>query len=131
VGVGQNEIEIAALADAVLVVLAPEAGDDIQSMKSGLLEIADIFVVNKSDRPDADLFVRNLRMMQAPAFRSEGREAPVLKTVASQKQGIAELAEPTLGQLQDEPVAGRRWRLLAEQAWLLIREKRMRGVDKK
>jgi LAO/AO transport system kinase len=131
VGVGQNEIEIAALADAVLVVLAPEAGDDIQSMKSGLLEIADIFVVNKSDRPDADLFVRNLRMMQAPAFRSEGREAPVLKTVASQKQGIAELAERTLRQLQDEPVAGRRWRLLAEQAWLLIQEKRMRGVDKK
>jgi LAO/AO transport system kinase len=61
VGVGQNEIEIAGLADTTLVVLAPEAGDDIQSMKAGLLEIADIFVVNKSDRPGADLFVRQLR----------------------------------------------------------------------
>src|SRR5579859_4224949 len=92
VGVGQNEIEIAGLADTTLVVLAPEAGDDIQSMKAGLLEVADIFVVNKSDRPDADLFVRNLRSMQGPAFRREGRNIPIVKTIATQKKGIDELA---------------------------------------
>ena len=73
VGVGQNEMAIAGLADTTLVVLAPEAGDDIQSMKAGLLEVADIFVVNKSDRPDADLFVHNLRSLQTPMYRSDGR----------------------------------------------------------
>src|SRR6478672_2594699 len=56
VGVGQSEIEIAGLADTTVVVLVPEAGDEVQTMKSGLMEIADIFIINKSDRPDADLF---------------------------------------------------------------------------
>ena len=68
VGVGQSEVEIAGLADTTVVVLVPEAGDEVQTMKAGLMEIADIFVVNKSDRPDADLFVKNLRLMLAPAF---------------------------------------------------------------
>lgn len=131
VGVGQNEIEIAGLADTVLVVLAPESGDDIQSMKSGLLEIADIFVVNKSDRPGADIFVRNLRMMQAPEFRREGRAAPVVKTIAMQKQGIRELTDQIEERLQQPTLSGRKYRLLAEQAWLLIQNKKMRGVDKK
>ncbi|HEY4062425.1 MAG TPA: methylmalonyl Co-A mutase-associated GTPase MeaB [Puia sp.] len=124
VGVGQNEIEIAGLADTVVVVLAPESGDDIQSMKSGLLEIADIFVVNKSDRPDADLFVRNLRSMQP-------HEIPVFKTVASEKQGIAELVAGIETHGKEQPSSTRRWRLLADQAWLLIQRKKMRSVDKK
>jgi len=122
VGVGQNEIEIAGLADAVVVVLAPESGDDIQSMKAGLLEIADIFAVNKSDRPDADLFVRNLR---------SSTRVPVIKTVASQKQGISELATLIEAHLKEQPASGRRWQLLADQAWLLIQRKKMRSVDKK
>src|ERR1035437_1055233 len=66
VGVGQSEVEIAGLADTTIVVLVPEAGDEIQTMKAGLMEIADIFVVNKSDRPDADLFVKNLHSMLRP-----------------------------------------------------------------
>jgi LAO/AO transport system kinase len=131
VGVGQNEIEIAGLADTVLVVLAPEAGDDIQSMKAGLLEIADIFVVNKSDRPDADLFVRNLRSMQSPAFQREHREVPVLKTVALQKEGIPELAAQIMEHLQTASASPRRYRLLAEQAYLLIQYKKMRAIDKR
>jgi LAO/AO transport system kinase len=130
VGVGQNEVEIAGLADTTLVVLAPEAGDDIQSMKAGLLEVADIFVVNKSDRPDADLFVRNLRAMQLPAFRREGKEIPVVKTVAFQKLGIEELAEYIRADREKEAFAGKRYRLLAEQAWLLIRDQRMKGIDR-
>ena len=68
VGVGQSEVDIAALADVTIVVLVPEGGDEIQTMKAGIMEIADIFVVNKSDRPDADTFVNNLKMMLAPAF---------------------------------------------------------------
>jgi len=63
VGVGQSEVEIAGLADVTIVTMVPEAGDEVQTMKAGLMEIGDIFVVNKSDRPDADLFVKNLRMM--------------------------------------------------------------------
>ena len=75
VGVGQSEVEIAGLADVTIVVLVPEAGDEIQTMKAGLMEIADIFVINKADRPDADLFVKNLRSLLAPAFQ-EGRHNP-------------------------------------------------------
>jgi len=131
VGVGQNEIEIAGLADTTLVVLAPEAGDDIQSMKAGLLEVADIFVVNKSDRPDADLFVRNLRSMQTPAFRREGRDIPVVKTIASEKQGIGELAQLIAQHLEKAAASGKRYRLLAEQAWLLIQQQRMKDIDRK
>ncbi len=66
VGVGQSEVEIAGLADTTIVVLVPEAGDEIQAMKAGLMEIADIFVVNKADRPGADLFIKNLRSILPP-----------------------------------------------------------------
>src|SRR5687767_9803800 len=71
VGVGQSEVEIAGLADVTLVVLMPEAGDDIQSMKAGLMEIADIFVVNKSDRPGADMLVKNLHQLLAPDHHTQ------------------------------------------------------------
>src|SRR3954471_3900366 len=74
VGVGQSEIEIAGLADVTIVVVVPEAGDEVQTMKAGLMEIADVFVVNKADRPDADLFVKNLRLMLAPAFHLHKQE---------------------------------------------------------
>src|SRR5262245_46747637 len=87
VGVGQSEIEIAGLADVTIVVVVPEAGDEVQTMKAGLMEIADVFVVNKADRPDADMFVKNLRQMLAPAFSNHYNEVPVLKTTASQKEG--------------------------------------------
>ena len=79
VGVGQSEVEIAGLADITVVVVVPEAGDEVQTMKAGLMEIADIFVVNKADRPDADQFVKNLRLMLAPAFHNRYDEVPVIK----------------------------------------------------
>src|SRR4026209_1039277 len=91
VGVGQSEVEITGLADITIVVVVPEAGDEIQTMKAGLMEIADIFVVNKADRPDADQFVKNLRLMLAPAFHSRYDEVPVIKTVASQNEGVNDL----------------------------------------
>src|SRR5258708_1379812 len=93
VGVGQSEIEIAGLADTTLVVLVPEGGDEIQTMKSGLMEIGDIFVVNKSDRPGADLFLRNLHLMLSPAFHRPGLQPAIVKTVASKRQGLDELME--------------------------------------
>src|SRR5436189_133166 len=80
VGVGQSEVEIAGLADVTVVVMVPEGGDEIQTMKAGLMEIADVFVVNKADRPDADLFVKNLMQMLAPTFSKHYNEVPVVKT---------------------------------------------------
>ena len=91
VGVGQSEIEIAGLADVTVVVVVPEAGDEIQTMKAGLMEVADVFVVNKSDRPGADIFVKNLKQMLAPAFSSHEPEVQVIKTSAVSGEGVKEL----------------------------------------
>ncbi len=130
VGVGQSEIEIAGLADVTVVVLVPEAGDEIQTMKAGVMEIADVFVVNKADRPDADMFVKNLRLMMAPAFRSHYNEVPIVKTVAPQKQGINELHDILIHQLQKAHVTDKKFWLLAEKAFYLIQKNRMRDIDK-
>ncbi|HET9430231.1 MAG TPA: methylmalonyl Co-A mutase-associated GTPase MeaB [Chitinophagaceae bacterium] len=130
VGVGQSEIEIAGLADVTVVVVVPEAGDEVQTMKAGLMEIADIFVVNKADRPDADLFVKNLRQMLAPAFSKHYNEVPVLKTIASQKKGIPELLDIILHQLQKAHLSDKKFWLLAEKAYYLIQQKRMKDIDK-
>ncbi len=130
VGVGQSEIEIAGLADVTVVVVVPEAGDEVQTMKAGLMEIADVFVVNKADRPDADLFVRNLRLMLAPAFSKHYHEVPVVKTVASQKTGIEELSAIILNQLQKAHLTDKKFWLLAERAFYLIEQKKMKDIDK-
>ncbi len=130
VGVGQSEIEIAGLADITVVVVVPEAGDEVQTMKAGLMEIADVFVVNKADRPDADLFVKNLRLMLAPAFGKHYNEVPVVKTVASLKTGIQELLAVILHELQKSHLSDKRFWLLAERAYFLIQQKRLKGVDK-
>ncbi len=130
VGIGQSEIEIAGLADLTVVVVVPEAGDEIQTMKAGLMEIADIFVVNKADRPDADQFVKNLRLMLAPAFSKHYNEVPVLKTVASQKQGIKELLETILHELPKAHFTDKKFWLLAEKAYWLIQQKRMGDIKK-
>lgn len=130
VGVGQSEIEIAGLADVTVVVVVPEAGDEVQTMKAGLMEIADVFVVNKSDRPDADVFVKNLRQMLAPAFSKHYHEVPVVKTVASLKEGITELATIIQRLLQKAHINDRTFWLLAEKAFYLIEQKRMKDIDK-
>ena len=127
---GQSEIEIAGLADITIVVVVPEAGDEVQTMKAGLMEIADIFVVNKSDRPGADLFVRNLRLMLAPAFHNTALPIPVLKTTASKKQGIAELFEAITAHPLHLSAHPRRSWLLAEKAYYLLQQKRMKDIDK-
>src|SRR6185312_4482468 len=91
VGVGQSEVDIAALADITIVMLVPEGGDIIQTMKAGLMEVADIFVINKFDRPGAANFYNNLKQMLTPVFHRSQKEIPVLKTVASRKEGVQEL----------------------------------------
>jgi len=93
VGVGQSEVEVAGLADTTLVLLAPGMGDGIQAAKAGILEIGDIFVVNKADREGADATVRDLRHMISLGDRSEPDlwRPPVLKTVAARGDGIDEV----------------------------------------
>lgn len=130
VGVGQSEVEIAGLADVTVVVVVPEAGDEVQTMKAGLMEIADVFVVNKADRPDADMFVKNLRLMLAPAFHDHTIPVTVIKTVASQKKGIDELMQAISIAVADKLKNEKRSWLLAEKAFYLIQQKRMTDVNK-
>lgn len=92
VGVGQDEIDIVRLADCVMVVLVPGMGDDIQNMKAGLMEIADIFVLNKSDREGADRLEEQLLAMLSLVMPRDGWHPPVVRTVASESKGIDSLA---------------------------------------
>jgi len=92
VGVGQDEIDIVRLADVTVVILVPGMGDDVQTIKAGIMEIADIFVINKSDRDGADRVEREIRSLQSLAVRSDKWTPPIIKTVASEGKGIAELA---------------------------------------
>jgi LAO/AO transport system kinase len=92
VGVGQAEVAIASLADSVLVLLAPGMGDSIQAAKAGILEVADLFVVNKADKPDAQQVVRDLRNMIALAAHAEGSwKPPIISTVAVKGEGVDEV----------------------------------------
>jgi len=92
VGVGQSELEVAETADTVLVLLAPGMGDGIQAAKAGILEIGDVFVVNKSDRDGAQALIRELRTMIALAQRGpQDWKPPIVSTVAHQNQGLEDL----------------------------------------
>ncbi len=92
VGVGQDEVDIVRLADVTIVILVPGMGDDVQTIKAGIMEIADIFVINKSDREGAERVEREIRGLQSLAVRSDQWTPPIVKTVASDGTGIPELA---------------------------------------
>jgi LAO/AO transport system kinase len=128
VGVGQSEVEVAGLADRTVVVLVPEAGDEIQTMKSGLLEIADVFVVNKSDRPDAARFRSHLeRMVQED--RAHGTIIPIINTVATEKKGISDIIDALNTMLSSPAQKEREKLLLMEKAKHLLREQWLRKLD--
>lgn len=107
VGVGQTELEIMNVADWVAVTLVPESGDSIQAMKAGLLEIADLFIVNKGDRPGADGFVRELEAALHLDPRAPLKPIPILKTTATSGDGL----EALVGLIEAERVA------LGDDAW--------------
>ena len=92
VGVGQDEVDIVRLADVTVLILVPGMGDDVQTIKAGIMEIADIFVINKSDRDGAEHVEREIRTLQSMAMRRDGWTPPIVKTVATQGIGIDELA---------------------------------------
>ena len=124
VGVGQSEIEIAGLADVTLVVLVPEGGDEIQHIKSGIMEIADAFIVNKADREGADSFANQLRKM----LHHSPKLVPVFKTIAEKDEGIDELLSWV--ETNNKPENARKLLLYTEKAYQLIRNKRMHSVAK-
>ncbi len=97
VGVGQDEIDVASLAQVVLVLLVPGLGDEIQAMKAGLIEIGDIFVVNKADRPGADLTARQLQAVMSLAVDRTEEPPSILKTCAESGEGVPELAAAIAG----------------------------------
>lgn len=129
VGVGQSEVEIAGLADCTVVVLVPEAGDEVQTLKAGIMEIANIFVVNKADRADAEGLYRNLRIL-AHEKAHDARETPVIKAVATQNKGIDELAAEIIKMLEAQnEISDKHLHLMTEKSWQLIQAQRMKDID--
>jgi LAO/AO transport system kinase len=97
VGVGQDEVDIVRLADITVVILVPGMGDDVQTIKAGIMEIADIFVINKSDREGAERVEREIRALQSLALRHDGWTPPIVKAVASDGTGVSDLAAAITG----------------------------------
>jgi LAO/AO transport system kinase len=92
VGVGQDEVDIVRVTDITVVILVPGMGDDVQSIKAGIMEIADIFVINKSDHEGAERVEREIRALQSLAIRADNWTPPIIKTVATEGKGITEVA---------------------------------------
>jgi len=128
VGVGQTEVDITRLADLVLVVLVPESGDDIQAMKSGILEIADIFVVNKSDRPGANQFLASLKSSILYQTGKSQEELQFVPTIATEEKGIDVLYKTIQGNIHRHP-AGHSLKQITAKAWELICAYRMRDLS--
>ncbi len=128
VGVGQSEVEIVGLADTTVLVLVPEAGDEVQSLKSGIMEIADIFVVNKSDRPGSEFFLKNLHELTHSADASKWIPK-IIKVIATEKVGVDTLFEAIklhIAQLKDSTKS----LLHTEKAYQIIQSRRMKDLNK-
>jgi LAO/AO transport system kinase len=128
VGVGQSEVEVASLADTTVVVLVPEAGDEVQMMKSGLMEVADVFVVNKSDRPDAQIFTNHIRQMMMENGLSDDL-VKVIATVASQGVGIIDLIQAIEAHQIAKTSLGLNQKLIVAKVVQLIVAQKIRQLD--
>jgi LAO/AO transport system kinase len=128
VGVGQSETEIASLADATVLVLVPESGDEIQTLKSGVMEIADVYAVNKSDHEDAEKFSASLAWM-VQSKKNNGWIAPVVSCIATQDKGTAELTAK-INLFLSSSENKKRIALLTEKAYRLIAKEKMKNVNR-
>ncbi|MBJ7427451.1 MAG: methylmalonyl Co-A mutase-associated GTPase MeaB, partial [Bacteroidia bacterium] len=127
VGVGQSEVEIASLADTTVLVLVPEAGDEIQTIKSGVMEIADVYVLNKSDRSGADTFYKNLCAL-THSHASENWESPVVKTIAHKYEGLQNLQDAIEKHQAANNLTDKKNLLLTEKAIVLIKNQRVKDI---
>jgi LAO/AO transport system kinase len=131
VGVGQDEIEVARAADVVTVVLVPDMGDDIQAIKAGILEIADVFVINKADRPGADRLTADLTAMMALTPTTSQTRPPIFRTVATSGEGISALRDGLLAFVLSagtERRAKRRWERAEMRFLSVLTERFVRDV---
>ncbi len=138
VGVGQDEIDIVRLADITVLVLVPGMGDDVQSIKAGVMEIADIFVINKADREGADRVEKEIRAMQSLSMHGAGWTPPVVRTVAATGEGVAALTSE-LARLHTWLLAEDRLNLRRQASWRrrieemlrqeMMKELRTHGMD--
>jgi len=124
VGIGQSELEIASLADLTLVVLMPGSGDEIQAMKAGMMEIADLFVVNKTDSPGSKQFIKDLQS----ALYFGTKKTDIIETVATEDKGIGLLTAAIETRLQS--IAQKEPQNLTEKAYRLILAGKMKEIDK-
>lgn len=137
VGVGQDEVDIASEADLAVVVLVPGLGDEVQALKAGIMEIADVFVVNKADRDGADRLASEIEMMLSLTGETKGDRPPVVRTIASSSQGIEDLMK-TIDEVRARREASgqlaqrRRERLLRQferEVEVLVKEKVRQRID--
>jgi LAO/AO transport system kinase len=129
VGVGQSEVEIVGLADTTVLVLVPQSGDDVQAIKSGIMEIADVFVINKADRDGVNTFMKNIVQLVHSKPLNDW-EIPVIKAIATKGEGVEELIA-AIDKHHGMAVNTRRSYLLAEKAYRIIQSKKMQSVSKK
>ena len=132
VGVGQDEVEIAKLADVTIVALVPGMGDDVQAIKAGIMEIADVFVINKADLPEADRLEREIIAIQSLSTRKDGWVPPIVRTVATEGQGIAETLGAVRSFLARDDRRGRAVSNWAMRLREMLRERMLQnfsGVD--
>jgi LAO/AO transport system kinase len=121
VGVGQDEVEIARMADVTVVVLVPGLGDDVQALKAGIMEIADVFIINKADLAGAEKLEREVEFALSLAARNDGWRPPVVRAVSTSGQGVAEALEAVRGFLERGPRRERRaaagWAVRLREMW--------------
>lgn len=137
VGVGQDEVDIASEADIAVVVLVPGLGDEVQALKAGIMEIADVFVVNKADRDGADRLASEIEMMLSLTGETKGDRPPVVRTIASSSQGIEDLMKTIEDVRARREASGqmaqrRRERLLRQferEVDVLVKEKVRQRID--
>ncbi len=124
VGVGQSELEIASIADFTVMILMAGFGDEIQALKSGVLEVADLFVVNKADNPDTKLFINNLQS----ALHLGTKQIDIIETIATEGKGIDHLVQA----IENRTISAdqKQFLNLAEKAYRLILAEKMRGIEK-
>ncbi len=128
VGVGQSEVEVVGLADTTVLVLVPESGDEVQAMKSGVMEIADVFVINKADRDGAHTFIKNIIQLVHSKEASDWH-IPVIKAIATKGEGVDEVID-AINKHNTMGVNSKRPYLLAEKAFRLIQNLRLKDVSK-
>lgn len=125
VGVGQSEVEIAGLADLSILVLVPEAGDQVQGMKAGVMEIADLFVVNKADRPGAEQFASNLKQM---IHERNGTEIPVFQCISTHNEGVEPIVK-FIEKHDNNENSERKAIFAAHKVFKLLVKRRMNGLN--